>query len=39
MRALLDADLIDQKQLLDLVNTERRRFVDDANRLDETYAA
>ncbi|MDH3199955.1 MAG: hypothetical protein OEM15_03580 [Myxococcales bacterium] len=39
MRALLDADLIDQRQLLDLVNTERRRFVDKANQVDETFAA
>jgi hypothetical protein len=39
MRALLDADLIDQKQLLELVNAERRRFVDEANRIDATRAA
>jgi hypothetical protein len=31
MRALLDAGLIDQKQLLELVNAERRRYVEDAN--------
>jgi hypothetical protein len=34
MRALLDAGLIDQKQLLDLVNAERRLYVDNANKLD-----
>ncbi len=34
MRALLDADLIDQRQLLELVNAERRLFVDEANKLD-----
>ncbi len=34
MRALLDADLVDQKQLLELVNAERRRFVEDASRLE-----
>ncbi|MCZ6805768.1 MAG: hypothetical protein O7F08_02345 [Deltaproteobacteria bacterium] len=39
MRALLDAELVDQKQVLDLVNAERRRFVDEANRIDETRAA
>jgi len=39
MRALLDAELVDQKQLLDLVNAERRRFVDEANRIDQTHAA
>ena len=39
MRALLDANLIDQKQLLELVNAERRRFVDEANRIDKTRAA
>jgi hypothetical protein len=31
MRALLDAGLIDQKQLLALVNEERRLYVDEAN--------
>ena len=31
MRALLDAGLIDQKQLLALVNDERRLYVDEAN--------
>lgn len=31
MRALLDAGLIDQKQLLALVNAERRRYVDESN--------
>jgi hypothetical protein len=30
MRALLDAGLVDQKELLDLVGDERRRFVDEA---------
>ena len=30
MRALLDAGLVDQKELLDLVGSERRRFVDEA---------
>jgi len=39
MRALLDADLIDQKQLLELVNAERRLFVDEANKLDATTRA
>ena len=39
MRALLDAGLIDQKQLLDLVNAERRLYVDNANKLDATRAA
>ncbi len=39
MRALLDAGLIDQKQLLDLVNAERRRYVDEAGKLDSTRAA
>lgn len=32
MRALLDAGLIDQKQLLELVNAERRLFVDEAGK-------
>jgi hypothetical protein len=31
MRALLDAGLVDQKELLDLVNAERRDYVDQAN--------
>ena len=31
MRALLDAGLIDQKQLLALVNEERRLYVDEAS--------
>jgi hypothetical protein len=31
MRALLDAGLVDQKQLLALVNEERRLYVDKAN--------
>jgi hypothetical protein len=31
MRALLDAGLVDQKQLLTLVNEERRLYVDKAN--------
>jgi hypothetical protein len=31
MRALLDAGLVDQKQLLALVNEERRLYVDEAN--------
>jgi hypothetical protein len=40
MRALLDAGLVDQKQLLELVNAERRLFVDEANKLsDATRAA
>lgn len=39
MRALLDAELVDQKQLLELVNAERREFVDRANRVDGTRAA
>ena len=39
MRALLDADLIDQKQLLDLVTAERRRFVEEASGLHRTNAA
>ncbi|MEM7139291.1 MAG: hypothetical protein AAF436_17785 [Myxococcota bacterium] len=39
MRALLDAGLVDQKQLLELVNAERRRFVAEANRIDDTRAA
>ena len=39
MRALLDAQLVDQKELLALVNAERRRFVDEANRIDDTRAA
>ena len=30
MRALLDAGLVEQKELLDLVGAERRRFVDEA---------
>jgi hypothetical protein len=32
MRALLDAGLLDQKQLLALVNEERRLYVEDANK-------
>lgn len=39
MRALLDAGLIDQKQLLALVNEERRLYVDEASKLDRTRAA
>ena len=39
MRALLDAELIDQKQLLELVNAERRLFVDEANKLDRATQA
>jgi hypothetical protein len=39
MRALLDAELMDQKQLLELVNAERRLFVDEANKLGTTRAA
>lgn len=39
MRALLDAELVDQKELLELVNAERRRFVDEAGRVDDTRAA
>ncbi|MGB5811590.1 MAG: hypothetical protein WBG86_13720 [Polyangiales bacterium] len=39
MRALLDAELVDQKQLLELVNRERRRFVDEANKIDDERAA
>lgn len=39
MRALLDADLVSQKDLLELVNSERRRFVDQAGRADDTRAA
>jgi hypothetical protein len=39
MRALLDADLIDQKQLLELVNAERRLFVDEATKLDKATRA
>ena len=39
MRALLDADLIDQRQLLELVNAERRLFVDEAGKVDRTRAA
>ena len=39
MRALLDANLVDQKELLELVNSERRRFVDQAGRVDDTRAA
>jgi hypothetical protein len=39
MRALLDAGLIDQKQLLDLVNAERRLYVDNANKLDSATRA
>lgn len=39
MRALLDAELVDQKQLLELVNAERREFVNRANRVDGTRAA
>jgi hypothetical protein len=39
MRALLDAGLIDQKQLLELVNAERRLFVAEASKLDRTQAA
>ena len=31
MRALLDAGLIQQKELLELVNQERRLYVDEAN--------
>jgi hypothetical protein len=31
MRALLDAGLIDQRELLALVNEERRLYVDEAN--------
>lgn len=31
MRALLDAGIIDQKQLLELVTLERRRYVDEAS--------
>jgi hypothetical protein len=31
MRALLDAGLLDQKQLLTLVNEERRLYVDKTN--------
>ena len=31
MRALLDAGIIDQKQLLELVTMERRRYVDQAS--------
>lgn len=31
MRALLDAGLIQQKELLDLVNEERRLYVHEAN--------
>jgi hypothetical protein len=31
MRALLDAGLVDQRQLLALVNEERRLYVDEAN--------
>ena len=31
MRALLDAGLIDQRQLLALVHEERRLYVDEAN--------
>jgi hypothetical protein len=31
MRALLDAGLVDQKELLALVNAERRDYVDQAN--------
>ena len=30
MRALLDAGLVEQKELLELVGNERRRFVDEA---------
>jgi hypothetical protein len=33
MRALLDAGLIDQKQLLELVNAERRLYVDEASKI------
>jgi len=33
MRALLDAGLIDQRQLLELVNAERRLFVDEASKV------
>jgi hypothetical protein len=32
MRALLDAGLIDQKELLELVNAERRLYVDEASK-------
>ncbi len=39
MRALLDASLIDQRQLLELVNAERRLFVDEANKLDSATRA
>ena len=39
MRALLDADLIDQRQLLELVNAERRLFVDDAGKVGSTTRA
>ena len=38
MRALLDAGLIDQKEMLALVNDERRQYVDRANS-DATRAA
>ena len=31
MRALLDAGLIDQKEMLSLVNDERRQYVDRTN--------
>ncbi len=31
MRALLDAGLIDQNQLLELVSQERRRYVEEAS--------
>ncbi len=39
MRALLDADLIDQRQLLELVNAARRLFVDKASKLDSATRA
>lgn len=39
MRALLDAGLIDQSQLLDLVGEERRRFVDEASGTYQTQVA
>jgi hypothetical protein len=39
MRALLDAGLIDQRQLLELVNAERRLFVDEAGKADSTTRA
>ena len=39
MRALLDAGLIDQKQLLELVTAERKRYVEEASGLHRTHAA